>query len=91
MNVALKAYKRLNKVLFHASLTVQQKKNKFGVYSNMTVRKAIHKCGTPAKQAVMEELKQLIKLQVLKFHKPDLLDPRTAKNILPSTTKEKQD
>ena len=85
VNVALKAYKRLNKALFHASLTVQQK-NKFGVYSNMTVRQAIDKYGTQAKQAVMEELKQLIKLQVLKFHKADLLDPRTAKNILPSKT-----
>ena len=52
----------------------------------MTVRQAIDKYGTPARQAVMEELKQLIKLQVLKFHKPDLLDPRTAKNILPSKT-----
>ena len=34
----------------------------------------------------MEELKQLIKLQVLKFHKPDLLDPKTAKSVLPSKT-----
>ena len=34
----------------------------------------------------MDELKQLIKLQVLKFHKPYLLDLRTAKGIiLPSS------
>ncbi len=52
----------------------------------MTVRQAIDKYGIPARQAVMEELKQLIKLQVLKFHKPDLLDQRTAKSILPSKT-----
>ncbi len=52
----------------------------------MTVRQAIDKYGIPARQAVMEELKQLIKLQVLKFHKPDLLDLRTAKGILPSKT-----
>jgi hypothetical protein len=52
----------------------------------MTVRQAINKHGIPARQAVMEELQQLIKLQVLKFHKPDLLDPRTAKGILPSKT-----
>ena len=33
----------------------------------MTVRQAIDKYGIPARQAVMEELKQLIKLQVVKF------------------------
>ena len=85
VNITLKVYKRISKAIFHASLTNNQK-NKFGVYSNMTVRQAIDKYGIPARQAVMEELKQLIKLQVLKFHKPDLLDPRTAKGILPSKT-----
>jgi hypothetical protein len=34
----------------------------------------------------MEVLKQLIKLRVLKLHKPDLIDPRTAKGILPGKT-----
>ena len=83
VNIAVKAFKRLNKALFHASLTVKQK-NKFGVYSNMTVRQAINQYGNPARQAVMEELKQLIKLQVLKFHKPDQLDPKTAKGVRPT-------
>jgi hypothetical protein len=63
VNITLKAYKRISKAIFHASLTNNQK-NKFGVYSNMTVRQAIDKYGIPARQAVMEELKQLIKLQV---------------------------
>jgi hypothetical protein len=85
VNITLKVYKRISKAIFHASLTNNQKNN-FGVYSNMTVRQAIDKYGIPARQAVMEELKQLIKLQVLKFHKPDLLDPRTAKGILLSKT-----
>ena len=45
----------------------------------MTARQAISKYGIPARQGVMEELKQLIKLQVFKFHKSDLLlDSRTA-------------
>jgi hypothetical protein len=57
------------------------------VNSHLTVRQAIDKYGIPARQAVMKEVKQIIKLQVLKFHKPpDLLDPRTAKGILPSKT-----
>ena len=48
----------------------------------MTVRQAIDKNGIPARQAVMKKLKQ-----VLKFHKPSLLDPRTAnEGILPSKT-----
>ena len=42
------------------SKTVKQK-NEFVVYSNMTIRQAIDKYGTTARQAVMEELKQLIK------------------------------
>jgi hypothetical protein len=53
----------------------------------MTVRQAIDKYGIPVRQAVMDKLKQLIKLQVLKFHKPYLLDLRTVKGIiLPSKT-----
>ena len=67
-----KSTSRLKKALFHASLTVKQK-NKFGVFSNMTVRQAIDKYGIPARRAVMDELQQLIKLNVLKFHKPDHL------------------
>jgi hypothetical protein len=48
VSVAQKAYKRLNKAIFHASLTVQQK-NQFGVYSNMTVRQAIDRLRYPHK------------------------------------------
>ena len=83
VNIAIQSMKRLKKALFYAALTVKQK-NKFGVYSNMTVRQAIDKYGNPARQAVMNELKQLINLKVLKFLKPDLLDPTTLKGILPS-------
>ena len=71
---------------FHATaLTIKQKKQ-FGVYSNMTVRQAIDEYGTAARKAVMDELKQLIRLKVLKFHKPDQLDPTTLKSRLPSKT-----
>jgi hypothetical protein len=63
VNITLKAYKRISKAIFHASLKNNQK-NKFGVYSsNMTVRLDIDKYGIPARQAVMEELNQLTKLQ----------------------------
>jgi hypothetical protein len=57
VNITLKACKRISKAIFHVSLTNNQK-NKFGAYSNMTVRQAIDKYGIPARQAVMEELKQ---------------------------------
>ena len=83
VNIALKSMQRLQRALFHATLTIKQK-NKFGVYSNLTVRQAIDKYGNPARQAVMNELRQLINLKVLKFLKPDLLDPTTLKGILPS-------
>jgi len=76
---------RLEKALFRAALTVKQKKQ-FGVYSNMTVRQAIDEYGIPARKAVMDELRQLIKLKVLRFQKPDMLDPATLKGILPSKT-----
>ena len=52
----------------------------------MTVQQAIDKYGIPARQAVMKKLKQFIKLKVLKFHQPDLLEPKTAKSVLPSKT-----
>ena len=55
VNLTLKAYKRISNAIFRALLTNNQK-NKFGVYSNMTVRQAIDKYGIPARQAVMEEL-----------------------------------
>ncbi len=80
-----KSTSRLKKALFHASLTVKQK-NKFGVFSNMTVRQAIDKYGIPARRAVMDELQQLIKLNVLKFHIPDQIHPSILKNRLPSKT-----
>ena len=83
VNTALKSMQRLQRALFHATLTIKQK-NKFGVYSNLTVRQAIDKYGNPAREAVMNELRQLIKLKVLKFLQPDLLDPTTLKGILPS-------
>ena len=38
-----------------------KQKNKFGVYSNLTVRQAIDQYGNPAREAVMNELRQLIK------------------------------
>eukprot|EP01035_Chromulina_nebulosa_P038455 gene38455-51958_t len=46
--------------------------------------KTIDKYGNPARDAVMNELRQLIKLKVLKLLQPDLLDPTTLKGILPS-------
>ena len=52
----------------------------------MTVRQAIDEYGTAARKAVMDELKQLIRLKVIKFHKPDQLDPKTLKSRLPSKT-----
>ena len=86
VNTALRnPMQRLEKALFRAALTVKQKKQ-FGVYSNMTVRQAIDEYGIPARKAVMDELRQLIKLKVLRFQKPDMLDPATLKGILPSKT-----
>jgi hypothetical protein len=52
----------------------------------MTVRQAIDEYSTAARKAVMDELKQLRRLKVLKFHKPDQLDPKTLKSRLPSKT-----
>ena len=54
------------------------------MYSNLTVRQAINQYGNPARESVMNELRQLIKLKVLKFIQPDLLDPTTLKGILSS-------
>ena len=82
-----KSLKRLKKAIFHASLTVKQK-NKFGVYTNMTVRQAIDKYGEKARKAVMDELKQLIKLKVLKFVKADQIDPIVLKSRSSSTLKD---
>jgi hypothetical protein len=65
-SVLVNLYKRFKKAMFHASLTIKQK-NHFGVYTNLTVREAIDKYGDKARKAVMDELKQLLKLKVLKF------------------------
>mmetsp|Transcript_16943 Transcript_16943/g.24540 ORF Transcript_16943/g.24540 Transcript_16943/m.24540 type:complete len:377 (-) Transcript_16943:2251-3381(-) len=80
-----KSLKRLKKAIFHASLTIKQK-NKFGVYTNMTVRQAIDKYGDKARKAVTDELQQLIKLKVLKFVKAHEIDPIVLKSRLPSKT-----
>ncbi len=53
--------RRFKKAMWHAMLTVKQK-NKFGVYSNMTIAEAIDRFGDPAKQAVISELQQLISI-----------------------------
>ncbi len=66
-------------------LTVNQK-NKFGVYSNMTIAEAIDRFGDPAKQAVISELQQLIRLNVFKFQDPNLLTPKQRKARIPSKT-----
>jgi hypothetical protein len=71
--------------MWHAMLTVNQK-NKFGVYSNMTIAEAIDRFGDPAKQAVISELQQLIRLNVFKFHDPNLLTPNQRKARIPSKT-----
>jgi hypothetical protein len=76
---------RFKKAIWHAMLTVKQK-NKFGVYSNMTISEAIDRFGDPAKQAVINELQQLIRLNVFKFHDPNLLSPKQLKARIPSKT-----
>ena len=76
---------RFKKAIWHAMLTVKQK-NKFGVYSNMTISEAIDRFGDPAKQAVVSELQQLIRLNVFKFHDPNLLTPKQLKARIPSKT-----
>jgi len=77
--------RRFKKAMWHAMLTVKQK-NKFGVYSNMTISEAIDRFGDPAKQAVISELQQLIRLNVFKFHDPNLLTPKQLKARIPSKT-----
>ena len=76
---------RLQKAMLHAALIIKQK-NQFRVYSNMTVRQAIDKYGIATRKAIMDELTELIRLKVLRFHKPDQLDPKTHKSRLPSKT-----
>jgi len=83
--ILTKSLKQLKKAIFHASLTVKQK-NKFGVYTNMTVRQAIDKYGEKARKAVMDELKQLINLKVFKFVKAHEVDPIILKSRVPSKT-----
>jgi len=77
--------RRFKKAMWHAMLTVNQKNN-FGVYSNMTIAEAIDRFGDPAKQAVISELQQLIRLNVFKFHDPNLLTPNQRKARIPSKT-----
>ena len=69
----------------NAMLTTKQK-YKFGVFSNMTIREAIEQFGDSAKQAVINELQQLIRLQVFKFHIPNLLSAEQRKSRIPSKT-----
>ena len=77
--------RKLKSALFYAMLTSKQK-NYFGVYSNMTIREAIQRFGDPARRAVINELQQLIKLNVFKFHDPNLLTPNQRKARIPSKT-----
>ena len=77
--------RKFKTAMWHAMLTIKQK-NKFGVYSNMTISEAIDRFGDPAKQAVIGELQQLIRLNVFKFHDPNLLSPRQLKARIPSKT-----
>ena len=77
--------RKFKTAMWHAMLTIKQK-NKFGVYSNMTISEAIDRFGDPAKQAVIGELQQLIRLNVFKFHDPNLLTPRQLKARIPSKT-----
>ena len=76
---------RFKKAMWHAILTIKHKNN-FGVYSNMTISEAIDRFGDPAKQAVINELQQLIRLNVFKFHDPNLLTPNQLKARIPSKT-----
>jgi hypothetical protein len=76
---------RFKKAMWHAMLTIKHKNN-FGVYSNMTISEAIDRFGDPAKQAVINELQQLIRLNVFKFHDPNLLTPKQLKARIPSKT-----
>jgi len=76
---------KLKRAMWHAMLTLKQK-NKFGVYSNMTIAEAIDRYGDPAKKAVINELQQLIRLKVFKFHDPNLLTPNQRKARIPSKT-----
>lgn len=77
--------RKFKTAMFHAMLTSKQKNN-FGVYSNMTIREAIDTYGDTAKQAVISELQQLIRLNVFKFHDPNLLTPTQRKARIPSKT-----
>jgi hypothetical protein len=52
----------------------------------MTIREAIDRYGDPAKQAVISELQQLIRLNVFKFFDPNLLTPSQRKVRIPSKT-----
>ena len=52
----------------------------------MTVKESIEKYGDPAKQSVINELKQLIRLQVFKFHDPNTLTPEQLRARIPSKT-----
>lgn len=84
VNITLES-NRFQRAFFHATLTMQHK-DKFGVYSNMTVKESIEKYGDPAKQSVINELKQLIRLQVFKFHDPNTLTPEQLRARIPSKT-----
>ena len=77
--------RKFKRASWHAMLTVSQR-NKFGVFSNMTISEAIDQFGDPAKQAVINELQQLIRLNVFKFHNPNLLTPKQLKARIPSKT-----
>jgi hypothetical protein len=52
----------------------------------MTISEAIDRFGDPAKQAVISELQQLIRLNVFKFHDSNLLTPKQLKARIPSKT-----
>ena len=54
INTALKFMQRLQRALFHATLTIKQK-NKFGLYSNLTVCQAIDQYGNSAREAVIDQ------------------------------------
>jgi Reverse transcriptase (RNA-dependent DNA polymerase) len=69
----------------NAALTKKQKLE-FGVFANLSIREAIDKYGDPAKQAVISELQQLIRLQVFRFHQPHSLSKQQLKDRIPSRT-----
>ena len=66
-------------------LTIKQKQ-RIGIFSNLTIREAIDLYGDEGKKAVIKELQQLIRLNVFKFHKPQLLTPEQKKRRIPSKT-----